>query len=81
MTQMHEQATGSAAEMERITIVAREFTPAAMEFHRRRMGEQGSSIDRPIVRKRLFRIEGQGAPAPMLGGEVYYAVNFIRPKR
>lgn len=81
MTQMQQHATGTAAEMERITIVAKEFTPAAMEFHRRRMGEQGYSIDGPIVRKRLFQIEGPGAPAPMLGGEEYYAVNFIRPKR
>lgn len=77
MTQM----TETTAEMERITIVAKEFTPAAMEFHRRRMGEQGYSIDGPIVRKRLFHIEGPGAPAPLLDGEEYYAVNFARPRQ
>lgn len=74
------QAAEQQTELERITILSREFTPAAMEFHRRRMGEQGYAIDGPIVRQRLFQVEGPGAPAPVLDGEEMFAVTFVRPR-
>lgn len=72
--------TTSGEDQERVTIVSRDFTPAAMEFHRRRMGEQGYAIEGPIVKKRLFHIEGPAAPEPVLGGEEFFAVTFVRPR-
>ena len=57
---MAEAALDEGLEHERITIVSKDFTPAAMEFHRRRMGEQGYAIEGPIVRKRLYHVDGPG---------------------
>lgn len=74
------QAAERQAELERITILSSEFTPAAMEFHRRRMGQRGYAIDGPIVRQRPYRVEGHGTPAPVLGGEEMFAVTFVRAK-
>ena len=74
------EAATDGLEHERITIVSKDFTPAAMEFHRRRMGEQGYAIEGPIVRKRLYHVDGPGAPEALLDGEEHYAVTFIREK-
>ncbi len=63
---------------ERITVLAKEFTPAAMEYHRRRMGNQGYSLAAPITAHKVFVIEGPGEPTPLLGGEEYFAATFIR---
>lgn len=74
------QIETSTAENERITIVSRDFTPAAMEFHRRRMGDQGYTIEGPIVRGRLYHVDGPGAPEPMLDADECFSVTFIRPR-
>ena len=55
------EAAINDGELERITIVSKEFTPAAMEYHRRRMGERGYAIEGPIVRGRLYQVEGPEA--------------------
>ncbi len=65
-------------EVERVTVIAKEFTPAAMEYHRRRMGEQGYAIEGPIGRHKFFLIEGPGDPVDLFDGEPYYAATFIR---
>ncbi len=59
-----------------VTILSKEFTPAALEFHRRDMGEKGYIVDGPIVAQEFFILEGLGEPTPMLGGEAYFAVTF-----
>ncbi len=61
---------------EYVTILSKEFTPAALEFHRRQMGEKGYIVDGPIVAQEFFILEGLGEPTPMLGGEAYFAVTF-----
>jgi len=63
---------------ERITVLAKEFTPAAMEFHRRNMSEKGYRMEGQIVQRRFLMIEGLGAPKELFEGEPYYAVTFVR---
>jgi hypothetical protein len=63
---------------ERITVLAREFTPAAMEFHRRNMSEKGYRMEGQIVRRKFQMIEGLGAPKDLFEGELFYAVTFVR---
>lgn len=65
---------------ERITIVAREFTPAAMEYHRQRMAEKGYTIDTPIVKHRFFETDGMGEPDEMFDGEPRYSATFVKKK-
>ncbi|MDO8839293.1 MAG: AMP nucleosidase [Parvibaculum sp.] len=63
---------------ERITVLARDFTPAAMEFHRRNMSEKGYRMEGQIVQRKFQMIEGLGAPKELFDGEAFYAVTFVR---
>ena len=65
-------------EDDRITVLAKEFTPAAMEFHRRELGAKGYSLDGPIVAQRFLMLEGLGEPVELFNGELYYAATFVR---
>lgn len=65
---------------DRITVLAKEFTPAAMEYHRREMGKRGYNLAGPIVQHQFMLLEGPGEPAPLLDGEVYYAATFEKKK-
>ena len=40
-------------ERERITVLAKDFTPAAMEFHRRHMAEKGYRMEGSIVQSNI----------------------------
>ncbi len=59
-----------------VTILSKEFTPAALEFHRRDMGDKGYIVDGPIVAHEFFVLEGLGEPTPLLDGKAYFAVTF-----
>ena len=61
---------------EDVTILSKEFTPAALEFHRRQMGEKGYIVDGPIVAHQFLILEGLGEPTPLLDGDAYFAVTF-----
>ena len=63
---------------ERITVLAREFTPAAMEFHRRNMSEKGYRMEGQIVQRKFQMIEGMDAPKDLFDGDLFYAVTFVR---
>ncbi len=69
------------AQDERVTVIAKEFTPAAMEYHRRRLGEQGFAIEGPIGRHKFVVVEDTGASVELFDGEAYYAATFIRKAR
>jgi hypothetical protein len=66
------------SEDDRITVLAKEFTPAAMEFHRRAMGAKGYSLAGPVVAHKLLMLEGLGEPVELFDGEPYYAATFVR---
>lgn len=63
---------------ERITVLAKEFLPAAMEYHRRNMGSKGYELEGRITQRRFQMIEGVGEPQELFEGEVYYAATFVK---
>jgi len=63
---------------ERITVLAKDFTPAAMEFHRRNMSAKGYRMEGQIVPRKFMMIEGMGEPTSLFEGEAFYAVTFVR---
>ena len=67
-----------AQQPERITVLAEEFTPAAMEFHRRNMSARGYRMEGQINPRRYMMIDGPGEPTDLFEGKEYYAVTFVR---
>ncbi len=63
---------------ERITVLAEEFTPAAMEFHRRNMSARGYRMEGRVTPRKFFLTDGPGDPKALLGGKTHYAVTFVR---
>ena len=66
-----------AQQPERITVLAEEFTPAAMEFHRRNMSARGYRIEGQITPRRYMMIDGPGEPTDLFDGKEYFAVTFV----
>lgn len=67
-----------ATEPERITILAREFTAAALEFHRGKMAEKGYRMEGSITPRVMKLIEGVEAPKDLFDGEPIFAVTFVK---
>jgi hypothetical protein len=63
---------------ERITILAREFTAAALEFHRGKMAEKGYRMEGSITPRVFKMIEGLDAPKDLFDGEPLFSVTFIK---
>lgn len=63
---------------ERVTVLATEFEPAAMEFHRQRLGRLGYAIEGPITRHKFYMASSTGETTEMLDGKLYYAATFAR---
>lgn len=63
---------------ERITILAREFTAAALEFHRGKMAEKGYRMEGSITPRCFKMIEGTAPPADIFDGEPLFAVTFVK---
>ena len=66
---------------DRITVLAREFTPAAMEYHRREMGKRGYELHSAIKQQSFHVIEGPGEPTALFDGEPMWAATFVRRKQ
>ena len=60
----------------RITILAREFSAAALEFHRGRMAEKGYVMEGSITPRHFQIIEGQEPPKDLFDAEPLFAVTF-----
>lgn len=70
-----------AEKPERITILAREFSAAALEFHRGKMAEKGYVMEGSITPRNFQMIEGHEAPKDLFDGEVLFAVTFrLKPE-
>lgn len=67
-----------ADQPERITILAREFSAAALEFHRGNMAQKGYVMEGSITPRIFQMIEGHDQPKELFGGEVLFAVTFRR---
>ena len=61
-----------------LTVYAREFTPAAMEYHRRELGRRGYRLAGPIQKHRAYMVEGPGPTTPLFDGEAWYAATFVK---
>jgi hypothetical protein len=68
----------SAKDPERITILAREFTAAALEFHRGKMAEKGYRMEGSITPRSFKMIEGMASPKDLFDGEPLFAVTFVK---
>ena len=67
-----------AQDPERITILAREFTAAALEFHRGRMAEKGYRMEGSITPRSFKMIEGVEPPKDLFEGDPLFAVTFVK---
>ncbi len=63
---------------DRITVLAKEFTPAAMEFHKKNMSAKGYRMEGTIVPRRFQIIEDVNGAKDLFDGEEYYAVTFVK---
>ena len=63
---------------ERITILAREFTAAALEFHRGRMAEKGYRMEGSITSRNFKMIEGVEPAKDLFDGDPLFAVTFVK---
>lgn len=63
---------------ERITILAEEFTAAALEFHRGKLYERGYVLEGTITPRHFQIIEGAEAPKDLFEGKALYAVTFVK---
>ena len=67
--------------VERVTVITKEFTAAALEYHRRRLGQQGYSIEGPIGRHKFIMVDENGQAKEMFGGEAYFAASFVKTSK
>jgi len=63
---------------ERITILAREFTAAALEFHRGKMASRGYRMEGSITPRHFQMIEGAEPPKDLFEGDPLFAVTFVK---
>lgn len=68
-------------EVERVTVIAKEFSAAALEYHRQRLGQQGFSIEGPIGRHKFIMVDENGQAKEMFSGEGYFAASFVKTKK
>ena len=64
--------------IERITILAEYFTPAAMEFHRKNMSARGYRMEGTIVPRKFQMISGAEEAQDLFDGKEYFAVTFVK---
>lgn len=63
---------------ERITILAHEFTAAALEFHRGKMAEKGYRLEGSITPRTFKMIEGHEPPQDLFDGKPLFSVTFVK---
>ncbi|MEQ8968021.1 MAG: hypothetical protein RID91_19545 [Azospirillaceae bacterium] len=78
MTDLPDETTPSDELPDAITVLADEFTPAAMEYHRREMGKRGYQLAGPILPRVFYHLDGPGAPDALFEGKAKYAATFVR---
>ena len=63
---------------EKITVLAEDFTPAAMEFHRKNMSARGYRMEGTIVPRKFQMISGAEEAQDLFDGKEYFAVTFVK---
>ncbi len=62
----------------RVTILAKSFSEAAMEFHRSKMAAKGYRMEGRIEPHAFQIIDGLEPPKDLFDGDAYFAVTFIK---
>lgn len=62
---------------DRVTIIAPSYYQAALEFHRRRMAENGYRLAYRIEKQQLFVTDGAELN-PLFEGKTMYLASFVR---
>lgn len=65
----------------RIMVVARNFSAAAMEYHRSKMAERGYRLENRIEPAVFQMIEDIERPQDLFNGEPMFVVSFVRTDR
>ena len=68
----------SHKKIDRITVLAKDFTPAAMEFQKKNMSAKGYRWQGKIVPRRFQIIDGVDEAKDLFDGEEYFAVTFVK---
>jgi len=63
---------------DRVTILAKSFTEAAMEFHRSKMASRGYRMEGRIEPHLFQIVDGLEPAKDLFDGEPYFAVTFVR---
>ena len=77
---MNNPPTSQSSFPERISVLALDFTPAAMEFHRRNMAARGYRLDGAITPRTFMLTDGLDEPQTLFDGKTYYVATFVRIK-
>jgi len=72
------EETGMSDTPHRVTILAKSFSEAAMEFHRSKMAARGYRMEGRIEPHVFQIIDGMEPPKDLFDGEPYFAVTFVR---
>ncbi len=83
---MSDDTNNKKTEPTRITVVSRDFTAAALEFHRGRLAAKGYKIESKITEQQFHLIEmgtdEKGDPllneVELFDGDMLHAVTFIK---
>lgn len=62
----------------RVTILAKSFSAAALEFHRGKMAERGYRLEGRIDSARFEMLDDQGDRDPLFEGEPLFSVTFVK---
>lgn len=63
----------------RITILAKSFSAAAVEFHRSNMAERGYQLESRIEPTKVQLVDEEtGQPKDLFDGEVMFSVSFVK---
>lgn len=63
-----------------VTVLAEEFTAAALEFHRAEMGKRGFTLTGPIVRHEVYTVREPDKPANAMNDPKTYFVATFKKK-
>ncbi|VAV86862.1 hypothetical protein MNBD_ALPHA06-904 [hydrothermal vent metagenome] len=63
---------------ERVTILAKSFTEAAMEYHRSNMAGRGYRMEGRIAPQVFQIVDGVQPAQDLFDGKPYFAVTFVR---
>ena len=65
----------------RVTILAKSFSAAALEFHRGKMAEKGYRLEGRIDSARYELLDDDGQRGAMFDGEPIFSVTFVKEGR